>query len=141
MKKIINFSHKTLSLIDFIKKTEGHNNFSATVISIISNYYKKEYFDNWIYKEGIALHIDENLIQYPVAILKNINIEEEYRNQGYGNQGMREFLDAVYEAKNIFLMVDIGESNSFILLEWYKSFGFEQVGRAGDYPVMMLKQD
>lgn len=104
-------------------------------------HYKKEYFDNWIYKEGIALHIDENLIQYPVAILKNINIEEEYRNQGYGNQGMREFLDAVYEAKNIFLMVDIGESNSFILLEWYKSFGFEQVGRAGDYPVMMLKQD
>jgi hypothetical protein len=45
MKKIINFSDKTLSLIDFIKKTEGHNNFSATVISIISNYYKKEYFD------------------------------------------------------------------------------------------------
>ena len=75
-----------------------------------------------------------------MLILININIDEDYRNQGYGNQGMREFLDAVYQAKNVFLMVDIGESNDFKLFNWYKSFGFEQVGRAGDYPVMMLKQ-
>lgn len=101
----------------------------------------KEYLDNWMYKEGIALHIDENSIQFPIAILKNINIDEEYRNQGYGNEGMREFLDAVYEAKNVFLMVDIGESNDFSLIEWYKSFGFEEVGRAGDYPVMMMNNE
>ena len=101
-------------------------------------HYHKEYLDNWLYKEGIALHIDENTIEFPIAILKNINVDEEYRNQGYGNEGMSLFLDEAYEAKMIFLMVDIGESNEFNLKDWYESFGFEVVGRAGDYPVMML---
>ena len=35
-------------------------------------HYSKEYLDNWMYKEGIALHIDENTIQFPIAILKNL---------------------------------------------------------------------
>lgn len=101
-------------------------------------HYSKEYLDNWMYKEGITLHIDENTIEFPIAILKNLNIDEEYRNQGYGNEGMRLFLDEAYVAKMVFLMVDIGESNEFNLKDWYESFGFEVVGRAGEYPVMML---
>ena len=47
MRKIINFTDKTLSMIDFIKESEGHNNFSATVISIISRYYDKKYYTKW----------------------------------------------------------------------------------------------
>lgn len=137
----------------YLKKFESHFEKESSVIDIVIEnkdeevgnidgiiHYKKEYLNNWLYKEGIVLHIDENSIQFPVAILKNINIYEEYRNQVYGNQGMREFLDAVYEVKSIFLMVDIGEDNNFDLSEWYKSFGFEQVGRSGNYPVMMLSQ-
>ena len=104
-------------------------------------HYTIQFVNNWIYKEGIALSIDVNSIEFPVAILKNLNINEEYRNQGYGNDGMRLFLDATFEANSILLMADIGEINDFDLTSWYEGYGFEKIGRAGEYPIMMLKNE
>ena len=39
-------------------------------------HFKKEYLDNWFYLERVELNIDENLIEFPVAILKNKSIDE-----------------------------------------------------------------
>lgn len=112
-----------------IEDVDGNN--VGSVEGVI--HYSIDYVNNWIYKEGIALTIDINSIEFPVAILKNINIDEEYRNNNYGNEGMRLFLD---EAKTILLMVDIGENNNFNLVKWYEGYGFKTIGRAGEYPVM-----
>jgi len=102
-------------------------------------HFKKEYLDNWLYLEKVELNIDENLIEFPVAILKNINVEKDYRNIGYGNEAMETFLDAASEAKSIILIADLMTDNKFDLVKWYEGYGFEIIGKSSGNPVMMLK--
>jgi len=104
-------------------------------------HFKKEYLDNWLYLERVKLNIDENLIEFPVAILKNINVESDYRNRGYGNEAMETFLDAASEAKSIILIADLLADNKFDLVKWYEGYGFEIIGMSGGNPVMMLKEN
>lgn len=103
-------------------------------------HYDIQYLKNWMEME----HVDEKTQQFilsnismPVAILKNINIYDDYKNQGFGNNGMEQFFNEAIEANYILLIVDNGESNAFSLEKWYEGFGFKTIGQAGGLPVMI----
>ena len=88
-------------------------------------HYSENFLENWMNKEKFDYNLIEIINEktdYPVAILKNINIYDDYKNQGYGNQGMSLFLDETSEARTILLIADTGESNNFDLEKWYEGF-------------------
>ena len=95
---------------------------------------------NWAEKERIspeAINIISKL-QTPMAILKNINVEEEARNQGTGTDLLQQFLDKAYNMP-ILLISDEGEENAFGLTSWYEKYGFEYIGESGGYPVLLKR--
>jgi len=97
---------------------------------------------NWAEKERIspeAINIISKL-QTPMAILKNINVEEEARNQGTGTDLLQQFLDKAYNMP-ILLISDESEDNAFGLTDWYTKYGFEHVGESGGHPVLLRKAD
>lgn len=105
------------------------------------NWLELEKVDNVTYQ--IIKKIPDNKL-LPVAILKNINIYDEYKNQGFGNEGMNQFLDEAIGVSIIILIADMGENQSkgFDLVKWYEKFGFKVIGNSAvsDYPVMILQQ-
>jgi hypothetical protein len=137
----------------YLKYFESYKNKTSEIIDIpISNdedvggvygviHFKKENLDNWLYNERVELNIDVNSIQFPVAILKNINVQPDYQNIGYGNEAMGTFLDATSEAKSIILIADLAADNKFDLVKWYEGYGFEIIGTSGGDPVMLLKNE
>lgn len=60
MKKLIDFPDITIEKLNEICKHEGHKSFSAAVISVVSSYYNKEYFDKRKVP-GVAKPIEEAL--------------------------------------------------------------------------------
>jgi len=104
----------------------------------------RERFENWIVKESIddeargffAMFPDRKLL--PIAVLKNLNVEDKIRGQGLGNDLMRAFLSEASDAKNVVLIADVLEKNTFNIVEWYAGWGFTQIGHAREHPVMVL---
>lgn len=101
-------------------------------------------FENWLLSERVddeargffAMFPDSRLL--PVAIFKNMNVDEGLRGRGIGSKLMSEFLNQASDAKNVVLIADTGESNAFDLEKWYGEWGFTRVGTAGNDPVMVL---
>ena len=97
-----------------------------------------------------AQHVNEETqnsilekVQVPVAILKNMNVNDDSRNQGYGKKAIQKFLNESKEANYVILISDGGETNNFNLQEWYERLGFESIGETGYYsrfPVMLLER-
>lgn len=107
-------------------------------------HFSKENVDNWLNKEKVSQELQAKLwknIDLPVAILKNINVYEDQRNRGFGNDGMELFLDETDDANSVILLADTGESNNFELEKWYEGFGFQTIGLAGGLPLMILSDD
>ena len=105
---------------------------------------KRDNFENWIIKENLddeargffAMFPDNKLL--PIAIMKNLNVDENKRNQGLGNDLMSSFLNDASDAKNVVLIADVLEKNKFDIVKWYAGWGFTQIGKAGEHPVMIL---
>ena len=102
---------------------------------------------NWAQKEGVdeASVKAVSVLELPIAILKNINVEEEARGQGVGGQLMEEFISAAADqgAFTIVLIADLGQTqgSGFDLEKWYRDYGFETVGfDGGKNPVMVMVQ-
>ncbi len=101
-------------------------------------------FENWLIKENVddevlgffAMFPDDKLL--PIAILKNMNVEESERGKGLGGKLMSRFMNSASDAKNVVLIADLGESNTFDLEKWYQGWGFSTIGHAGKNPVMIL---
>jgi GNAT superfamily N-acetyltransferase len=107
-------------------------------------HYSEQYLKNWLESERfdtLDIQYILNKIKFPVAILKNINVYEEYRNQGFGKEGMSLFLEEVSEAKYVILLADTGEENNFELEKWYQGYGFKAYAQRRGLPLMILKND
>ena len=115
---------------------------AGNVFGVLHN--RRDNFENWIVKERLddeargffAMFPDKKLL--PIAILKNLNVPSTYRGQGVGNDLMSAFLNDASDAKNVVLIADTAESNDFNIIEWYRGWGFIQIGSAGGNPVMVL---
>ena len=91
-----------------------------------------------LFEDDLRQILSEHL---PIAFLKNMYVEYDFRNQGYGNQLVDDFINesSDLEAKAIILESDEGEDNDFALTSWYESFGFEKLESKDTYPIMILK--
>ena len=95
---------------------------------------------NWAEKERTSPETIETIgtLKAPIAILKNIHVEEESRNQGIGTDLLQQFLDKAYDMP-ILLISDECEENAFGLTNWYEKYGFEYIGESGGYPVLLKR--
>lgn len=100
----------------------------------------RKHFEKWIVEECLddevrgffAMFPDRKLL--PIAIMKNLNFAEA----AIGNDLMRSFLNEASDAKNVVLIADVTDKNNFDIVEWYAGWGFTQIGKAGEHPVMVL---
>lgn len=136
-------SHQSPDVIEF--DITDYGDIVGNVAGII--HYDKRYLLNWADENNLsdeaAEHInnmsDAELL--PAAILKNINIDEDKRNKGFGKMGFEDFLKHVKKARTVFLIADVLEHNEFKLEDWYRKYGFSTIGYAGrSLPVMMKIQ-
>lgn len=74
----------------------------------------------------------------PIAILKNLNVDESSRGEGYGHALMSEFIWECDKYKaNALLIADLAESNDFCLKTFYEQYGFKVLDEThNDAPVM-----
>ena len=107
-------------------------------------HYNMNYFKNWLNNYGdfeSTDKISENL-NLPVGCLKNINVYDDYRGEGYGNKILEYFIDECIDndVKDIILVADKDEEQKegFDLVKWYESNGFEIVGKIYDNPIMKM---
>ena len=93
---------------------------------------------NWGEKERLD---DEAIkaissLSAPIAILKNMYVDEELRGQGLGSDLIQRFLEEVYDTP-VVLISEKGETNTFDLAKWYEGYGFETIGSSGGAPVLL----
>ena len=100
-------------------------------------HYNMEFVNNWL--QSVGANIDTSNLIPPIAIAKNMYVEEEFRNQGLGTDLVNSFIGEASDmgARCILLEADVGEDNTFDLTKWYSSFGFETIG-TGTYPIMKM---
>lgn len=106
-------------------------------------HYDISYVMNYLDKYDISSgQIDElkRVMDFPVSILKNINVFDEYRNQGNGNSIYFEYEEFAMDngALTSILVVDVYESQNegFVLSDWYESLGYTSLGKLGDLILM-----
>lgn len=77
-----------------------------------------------------------------IAIIKNLYVDEDYRNKGFGRDLLDHAIDSAYEAdaEAILLIADTEEQNAFDLIQWYKNYGFEIIGHGDSNPIMLLNE-
>lgn len=96
---------------------------------------------NWAEKERLSSETKQKLseLPLPVAILKNVWVDEESRGQGVGSELMSKFFDEAEEASSFVLIADSEQTQNqgFNLAKWYQGYGFEVVGESGSGPVMV----
>lgn len=118
----------------FLFKTEDYGSYEGIVHSDM------EKIKNWFLKRGIDYKLYINQLELPVAFLNNINVDLEYRGEGYGNELYSEFEQECYEydSKCIILESDSGESQmeGFNLDNWYQSFDYEIIGKESGNSIM-----
>ena len=97
---------------------------------------------NW-YSSLVGEEVARKVVQYlvskgakEVAIIKNIYVPEEDRNQGYGNDLVGELYDEVFNVSFILLECDNEEKNDFSLKEWYEGFGFESFNEVAELKML-----
>lgn len=128
---------------EFGNSREIYINFKGGSASGVLHTNRKR-FEDWIVKENLddesrgffAMFPDRKLL--PIAVLTDINVDGKMRGQGLGNDIMSMFLNDASDAKNVVLIADTTETNGFDIITWYAGWGFIQIGKAGEYPVMVL---
>jgi predicted GNAT family acetyltransferase len=106
---------------------------------------QKENLKNWLSKEvsdSGLLYQTIQKITNNILIIKNINIEEQFRGQGFGSQIITEIINKSF-AEAAILMCDISEEQlpNFVLEKFYESNDFNTIFRYLDYPLMMYPSE
>lgn len=118
----------------------------GTVFGVI--HFDWEHLNNWLEKKEVTedtiYKIQKLKNKFPIALLDNINVDEEERGKGYGNQGMSLFAEEASseDSKTSLLIADLseGQSKGFDLVAWYRSYGYRMIGRTfANDPVMFKK--
>lgn len=105
---------------------------------------QKENLKNWLASEvdddETIYNIIKNLTS-DILIIKNINVDEEFRGQGFGSDIICNAINNSY-ASSAILICDIAEDQKkgFILEEFYKENGFETVLIKDNYPLMVFPE-
>ena len=97
---------------------------------------------NYLESQGAASELAKKIAKKfkRIGIIRNMYVDEEYRNQGVGTDLVNGAIDDAFlsGAQAILLVSDEGERNEFDLTRWYQDFGFKKIGVAGSDPVMLM---
>ena len=128
----------------YIQHTIEEQDFIGSVSGVLLE--SSEELDNALNRQKILF--DDNLRQIlseslPIAFLKNMYVEDEFKNQGYGAELVGLFIDesSGLNANAIILESDEAESNNFDLTLWYESFGFEKLKSQDANPIMIRRHE
>lgn len=104
----------------------------------------KNFLNNMLSSQKAVEFVISKIEEQPeceIAILKNINVYDEFRGQGYGNELMDTFLEeASNHGASIFMLVadkNEAQNDGFDLKKWYEDFGFEEVLDESDVTLMV----
>lgn len=138
IKKYSNFITENNINIIFDKEWQ-YGNIEANIFFDINSFRK------WLNQYGDFDIIDEisQYIDLPIGCIKNIKINSEFRNKGFGNKLLNIFIDECIknDVDNVLLIADLDEEqiDGFDLVKWYKSKDFKIIGYIYDNPIMMLE--
>lgn len=134
IKEIFDFNKKDSI---FLSKIEDYGSYEGIIHSNLQK------IKNWFLNRNIDYNKYIDNIQIPVAFLNNINVDEDFRGHGYGNELYLDFEEKCYDndVNMIILESDNGEEqkHGFILDNWYESFEFEIIGNESENSIMMKK--
>lgn len=107
-------------------------------------HYNKVNVLNWLGKRRVYDDIlTEHNIKLPISFLNNVNIEEDERGKGYGNQLLDWFIDESIDAGAKFIILESDSMESqvegFDLDRWYIDHGFEIITNNGENNIMMYE--
>lgn len=104
-----------------------------------------ERIKNWFLNRNIDFNKYIKHVDMPIAFLNNINVYEEYRGEGYGNELYSYFESECYDNDVKFILLESDSSESqlegFDLDKWYESFDFEIIGKEGGNSIMIKRLD
>lgn len=105
-------------------------------------HFNRIYLNNWLESNDINLN-EIDTLPMPIGILKNINIDEEYRGKGHGDELLELFEDicASNLCKCIILISDMYESqlDGFNLDEWCIKNGYTEIYDTSSGKLFMKK--
>ncbi|MCK9415205.1 GNAT family N-acetyltransferase [Candidatus Dojkabacteria bacterium] len=135
IKEILDFNKKNDSI--FLSKTEDYGSYEGIIHSDLQK------IKNWFLNRKIDYNKYIDNIEIPIAFLNNINVDYDFRGQGYGNELYLDFEEECYDndVNMILLESDNAEEQNggFILDNWYESFDFEIIGNESGNSIMMKK--
>lgn len=78
-----------------------------------------------------------------IAIIRNIWVDDDYRNSGIGSSLLESAINEAFAAgaEAIVLVADLNEDNEQLGKSpdaWYQGWGFKTIGKAGNDPIMLL---
>lgn len=92
--------------------------------------------------EAIALKLEQR--KERVALLRNIHVDEEHRNQGIGTELVLDFINKAESAgATCYIAIcDAGETqkDGFELEAWYNNLGFVRIAKTGSGPLMAMPE-
>lgn len=100
---------------------------------------EQAYAENYMTSHNVLEEFRQSCpITSSVAILKNLNVDEEERGNGRGTELLENFLEEAEDKgiEHIFLIADTGESNDFCLVSWYERYGFRKTTSSEAFPLM-----
>ena len=105
---------------------------------------EKENLFNWLSKEidnPEKVYLALKTYAQNILIIKNINVEEDFRGQGNGTQILCDLIGDSYTDAAI-LVCDIGESQKegFVLEKFYQENNFKTVLIHNNYPLMVYPE-
>lgn len=119
--------------------TEGTDESSSCYDAVFYSAMEQGYAENYMDSHDVLEEFRQSCpITSSVAILKNLNVDEEERGNGRGTELLENFLEEAEDKgiEHIFLIADTGEANDFCLVSWYERYGFRKVTSSEAFPLM-----
>lgn len=125
---LIDVNHEYASALGYVVSSSAEN---------VGNYLANHSADH----DRIAHWFAENVMT--VCVLRNVNVDEDQRGKGYGNDALDEFIQAAGPFAPIILISDKyeGQEEGFELDKWYEGWGFSKVTSCASGAIMVFPED
>lgn len=104
------------------------------------NYLEREVNNDYL--RNFLINLINNSSVNRISIILNINVEEEHRGKGFGNELMELFFEEV-DSDITILVADNQEvqNKDFKLLSWYEGWGFQKITILPDESTTLMVLD
>ena len=125
---VVEVSHDHAAASGYIVSSSAEN---------VGNYFSSHTEDHTRIAKWLELNVAT------VCVLKNVNVDDDQRGNGYGNDALDEFMRFADSAEAIILISDRYESqeDGFVLDKWYENWGFSKVTTCTSGTIMVCPEE